>query len=146
MMHRNSGFRNIVTHIIAAFVLTLAVASAQAQSKRIPAGTNITVQNTTALSSGTVNTNDTWSGTLVGDVSVNGRVVAPNGSRVRGIVADSESSGRLSKPGMLGLRVTSVNGIPVTTDIYARDGEGHTKSNITKAGGGAAIGAVLGGI
>jgi outer membrane lipoprotein SlyB len=47
---------------------------------------------------------------------------------------------------MLALQVTSVNGIAVTTDMYARDGEGHTKSNVAKIGGGAAVGALLGGI
>ncbi len=59
---------------------------------------------------------------------------------------DAESSGRLQKPGLLALEVTSVNGIPVKTDMVARDGEGHTKSNVTKIGGDAALGAILGGI
>jgi outer membrane lipoprotein SlyB len=30
--------------------------------------------------------------------------------------------------------------------MYAVDGQGHTKSNVTKIGGGAAVGALLGGI
>jgi hypothetical protein len=143
-MRRHSGFRSIVTYAVAAVVLTAAGLVAQAQ--RIPAGTNIVVRNNTELSSGTATTGQRWSGTLVDDLTVDGRVVAPAGSRVRGRVSDAESSGRLSKPGILSLEITSVNGIPVTTDMYAVDGEGHTKSNVTKIGGGAALGALLGGI
>lgn len=83
---------------------------------------------------------------MINDLSVRGRVVAPTGSQVRGRISDAESSGRLSKPGILALELTSVNGIRVTTDMYAVDGEGHTKSNVKKVGGGAAVGALLGGI
>ncbi len=143
-MRRYSGFKGIVTYTVAVFMLAAVALSAQAQ--HIPSGTTLVVQNTTALSSGTATTGQRWSGTLVNDLSVNGRVVAPAGSRVRGRVADAESSGRLSKPGMLALELTSVNGIPVTTDMYAVDGEGHTKSNVAKIGGGTAVGALLGGI
>jgi len=144
MRLRYSGFRSIVPHLAAVLMLTAGAFSLQAQ--QIPAGTAIVVQNTTALSSGTATDGQRWSGTLVNDLSVNGQVVAPAGSRVRGVVSDVESSGRLSKPGMLALELTSVNGIPVTTDMYAVDGEGHTKSNVAKIGGGTAVGALLGGI
>ena len=130
-MRRRSGFRSIVTYVAAALIFTAATLSLQAQ--RIPQGTTIVVRNNSTLDSGKVNNGQHWSGTLVGDLSVRGRVVAANGSRVRGVIADAESSGRLSKPGMLALQVTSVNGIAVTTDMYARDGEGHTKSNIAKS-------------
>ncbi|HLH33111.1 MAG TPA: hypothetical protein VKX41_00450 [Alloacidobacterium sp.] len=143
-MRRNSGFRSIVTYAVAAVVL--AGAGLVAQAQRIPSGTNIVVRNNTELSSGTATTGQRWSGTLVEDVNVDGKVIAPAGSKVRGRVADAESSGRLSKPGILSLEVTSVNGVPVTTDMYAVDGQGHTKSNVTKIGGGAAVGALLGGI
>jgi hypothetical protein len=46
----------------------------------------------------------------------------------------------------LALQVSSINGIPVSTDTLTRDGAGHTKSNVAKIGGGAAAGALLGGI
>jgi hypothetical protein len=144
MMGRHSGFRSIVTHAVVALMFAAAAVASQAQ--RIPAGTTIVVTNTSALSSGTATTGQRWSGSLVNDLSVKGKVVAPAGSRVRGVVSDAESSGRLSKPGMLALELTSVNGIAVTTDMYAVDGEGHTKSNVAKIGGGTAVGALLGGI
>ncbi|HTZ88719.1 MAG TPA: hypothetical protein VMA71_00180 [Alloacidobacterium sp.] len=145
-MRRHSGFRSIVTQAVSALVLIAAAFSSQAQGQHIPSGTTIVVRNNTALSSGTATTGQHWYGTLVNDLSVRGKVIAPAGSRVKGRIADAESSGRLSKPGVLALELTSVNGIPVTTDMFAEDGEGHTKSNVTKIGGGAAVGALLGGI
>jgi len=133
-----------LTSITAAFLFMAALAASAAT--RIPAGTTIEVRNNTALNSGTAKTGQQWTGTLARDLSVKGEVVAPKGSRVRGRISNAESSGRLNKPGVLALEVTSVNGIAVTTDMWAVDGEGHTKSNVTKIGGGAAVGAVLGGI
>lgn len=140
-MRRHSG---TLTSIVVAFFLMAALAAQAA--KRIPAGTSIEVRNNTALDSGTARTGQQWTGTLTRDLTVNGEVVAPKGSKVRGRISDAESSGRLNAPGILALEVTSVNGIAVTTDMYARDGEGHTRSNVTKIGGGAALGAMLGGI
>jgi hypothetical protein len=126
------------------FFFLCTVANLAAQS--IPAGTRIVVRNDSTLSSATARTGRYWTGTMVNDLSVRGRVIARAGSKVRGRIADAEPSGRLSKPGMLALELTSVNGIPVQTDMYAVDGAGHSKSNVTKIGGGAAVGALLGGI
>lgn len=134
----------VCTHIVAAFLFIAVPVSLRAQ--RIPVGTNIVVRNDTEISSGTTRTGRHWTGTLVHDLSVNGRVVARAGAPVRGRISDAESSGRMSRPGILALELTSVNNIPVTTDMYALDGEGHTRSNIRKVGGGAAVGAMLGGI
>jgi hypothetical protein len=47
---------------------------------------------------------------------------------------------------VLSLQVSSVNGIAIATDTLTRDGAGHTKSNVAKIGGGAAAGAILGGL
>src|ERR1700761_4190701 len=132
--------------IASAFVFIFLCSVIQLAAQSIPAGTRIVVTNDTALSSATARTGRYWTGTMVNDLSVRGRVIARAGSKVRGKVSDAESSGRLSKPGVLALELTSVNGIPVQTDMYAVDGAGHSKSNVTKIGGGAAVGALLGGI
>jgi hypothetical protein len=115
-------------------------------AQQIPAGTTIVVRNDSDLSSATARTGRQWTGTMVNDLSVRGRILARAGAKVRGRIADAESSGRLSKPGVLALELTSVNGIPVQTDMYAVDGAGHAKSNVAKIGSGAAVGALLGGI
>jgi len=141
-MRRYSG---VFTYIVVAFIFIAATVSSQA-AQRIPAGTRIVVRTDAALSSGRATTGQQWTGTMVSDLSVDGKVVAPAGSPVKGRVSDAESSGKLSKPGILALELTSVNGIPVTTDMHAVNGEGHTKSNVKKIGGGTAVGALLGGI
>ena len=143
-MRRYSGNRRALTQIVASFIFIAAAASSQAQ--HIPPGTTIVVRNDSEISSATARTGRHWTGTMANDLSVRGRLVARRGSRVRGVISDAESSGRLSKPGVLALELTSVNGITVKTDMYAVDGEGHTKSNVKKIGAGTAIGAVLGGI
>ena len=44
------------------------------------------------------------------------------------------------------MRLTSVNGQAVTTTSHTFRGKSHKKSNLTKIGGGAAAGALIGGI
>jgi hypothetical protein len=139
--------RNVrgVASVFAAVFLFLCIGMPLA-AQRIPPGTTIVVRNDSAFSSATARIGRSWTGSMVNDLSVRGRVIARAGSPVRGRISDAEPSGRLSKPGILALELTSVNGIPVQTDMYAVDGQGHTKSNVAKIGGGAAVGALLGGI
>lgn len=137
-------YSRLFPHIVAALIFIAATAALGAE--HIPPGTSIVVKNDTALSSGTTRTGRHWTGTMVNDLSVDGKVVAPAGAQVRGRISDAESAGNLSRPGILALELTSVNNITVSTDMYAVDGDGQTRSNVKKAGGGAAVGALLGGI
>ncbi|HEX3438087.1 MAG TPA: hypothetical protein VHT24_15065 [Pseudacidobacterium sp.] len=139
------SFKHILTRSAAALLFTAVAAFAQ-DTARIPAGTKLTVRTSSDLSSANAQAMQTWRGTLVNDLVSGGNVIAPAGSRVSGIISDAKSSGRLKGPGILSLQLTSVNGIAVNSDTLTRDGEGHTKSNVTKIGGGAAAGALLGGI
>ena len=110
----------------------------------IPAGTHVTVRLDSTISSGSAHAGETWHGTLARDVVVNGRTEARSGSAVTGRVTNAKSSGRLHAPGQLTLRLTSVAGQPVSSTAYYRKGKSHTKSNVTKIGGGTAAGAVIG--
>jgi hypothetical protein len=110
----------------------------------IPAGTRVTVRLGSQISSGSAHAGDTWRGTLARAVVVNGATVARAGDEVTGKVTSAKSSGRLHAPGQLALRLTSINGQPVSSSGYFRKGKSHTKSNATKIGGGAAAGAVIG--
>ena len=85
-----------------------------------------------------------FDGTLLNDVVANGHTVARSGSAVRGKVTYVKPSGRLHAPGQLTLRLTSVAGQPVRSTSVHIEGKSHTKSNVTKIGGGAAAGAVIG--
>jgi hypothetical protein len=127
--------------------MVLLLAAAVASAQRIAAGTSVTIRLTDGLDSGKATVGQTWSGTLINNLTNrNGKVLAAAGSPVTGVVTDAKDSGRLHKPGILSVQLTQVNNIPVNTDIITRDGEGHTKSNVTKVGGGTAAGALIGGI
>jgi len=110
----------------------------------VPAGTVVTVRSGSQLSSGTAHVGQTWEGSLARDVVVNGQTVARAGDPVTGKVTNAKSSGRLHAPGILTLRLTGINGQPVSSGPYSRKGKSHTKSNVTKIGGGAAAGALIG--
>ena len=131
--------------IVMTLVVLLALAVA-ATAVTIPAGTRITIRTGSELSSGTAHVGDTFAGTLTSNIVVNGHNVANAGDQVQGRVTNSKSSGRLHAPGILTIRLTSVNGIPVTSTAYSIKGKSHTKSNAVKIGGGTAAGAVIGGL
>ena len=56
----------------------------------------------------------------------------------------AKSSGRLHDPGQLSLRLTAVEiegkMVPISTSAFRAKGKSHTKSNVTKIGGGTAAG------
>jgi hypothetical protein len=127
--------------------VALLLVSAAASAQRIPAGTQVIVRLSQGLDSGKATAGQTWSGSLVNDItSRSGKVLARAGSPVTGVVRDAKDSGRLHAPGILSVQLTEVNGVSVNTDTITRDGEGHTKSNVTKVGGGTAAGALVGGL
>ncbi|HKD13981.1 MAG TPA: hypothetical protein VKE71_05475 [Candidatus Angelobacter sp.] len=126
------------------FAMLLFCSALLVSAASIPAGTHVTVRLGSTISSGTAHAGETWQGTLARDVVVNGHTVAKSGSEVTGKVTNAKSSGRLHAPGQLTLRLTSVSGQPVSSTAYYRKGKSHTKSNVTKIGGGTAAGAVIG--
>ena len=128
------------------FAMLLFCSALLVSAASIPAGTHVTVRLGSTISSGAAHSGETWQGTLARDVVVNGQTVAKSGSEVIGKVTYAKSSGRLHAPGQLTLRLTSVNGQPVSSTGYYRKGKSHTKSNVVKIGGGTAAGAVIGGI
>src|SRR5712691_10278963 len=129
-----------------ASVLLLMAAVAAAQS--IPAGTKVTVRMGSGINSGTARSGEKFDAILARDLVVNGKTLAKAGAPAHGKVTYAKSSGRLHDPGELSLRLTSVevNGrnVPVSTTAFHAKGKRHTKSNLTKIGGGAAAGAMIG--
>jgi hypothetical protein len=126
-----------------AAILLLAIAAA---GQSIPAGTKITVRTGSALSSATARTGQAFEGTLARNLVVGGKTVAKAGAPVKGKVTLAKSSGRLHAPGQLSLRLISVENMPVSTTAYHAKGKSHTRSNVEKIGGGAAAGALIGGL
>ena len=127
-------------------VALLLWATLAARAEKIPAGSHAMVRINTTLSSASAHKEEHWSGTLTSDITSGGKIVARAGDPVRGKVTFVKSSGRLSSPGQLTLRLTSINGEPVYSSHVSRKGKSHTKSNVAKIGGGAAGGALIGGL
>lgn len=131
-------------------IATVFLVTALAVAQTIPAGTPVTVRIGSEISSGSAKVGDTFAGTLAKNLVVGGKKLAAAGSPVRGKVTLAKSSGRLHAPGQLSIRLTSVqvNGkmVSVSSSPFHIEGKSHTKSNVTKIGGGAAAGAIIGAI
>ena len=130
---------------VASFALTL-IAFAQT----IPAGTHISVRIGQEISSGTAKVGDRFDATLARPLIAGGKTIAKAGAPARGKVTLAKSSGRLHAPGQVSVRLTSVQVggkmVPLSTGSYHLQGKSHAKSNATKIGGGAVVGALIGGI
>lgn len=112
----------------------------------IPAGTHVTVRTGSSLSSGTARSGETIECSVARNVVVSGHTLAKAGDPGKCRVTYAKSSGRLHAPGRLSIRLASVNGQSVTTTAHSFHGKNHKKSNVTKIGGGAAAGALIGGL
>jgi hypothetical protein len=120
------------------------------QTKPISAGTEIKVRMIDSLSSATAKVGDLFHATLDQAVMQDGKQVYAKGADVTGTVAAVHASGRLTDPGSLSLVLNTITSghSAASIDVQPLEirGASHTKSNAEKIGGGAAIGAVLGGI
>lgn len=142
--------------LIAVSLLVFLSASAQtrksslASSPTIPAGTVLQVRVIENLSSSTSKAGEVFHGTLTEPVIAGGKTLYAKGADITGKVVSVKGSGRLSDPGILVLTLTSVSDASHTTNLktepFEIKGESHTKSNVTKIGGGAAAGAIIGAI
>ena len=135
---------------VSLWVIFGALAAMAAVNVKIPAGTSVQVRIDENLSSETANVGQIFHGSLAAKVVANGRTLFPRGAIVIGEVVSVERSGRLSRPGELelGLRTIRTGGrtYPVSVQTLLIKGDSHTKSNVTKIGGGTAMGALIGAI
>lgn len=128
--------------------------AATTASNEIPVGTEIDVRLQNNLNSGTAQVEDRFEATTVLDLNVNGRVLIPAGSVMRGVVTAVEPATRTNRTARMTVSFDqiTVNGRshPMRGTItQAIEGEG-IRGEATRAGAGAAvgglIGAVLGGV
>jgi len=117
---------------------------------RVPAGTTLEVRLDQALSTERNQEGDKFRATLEVPVEIEGREVLPRGARVAGHVTTSRPSGRLEGRAVIGITLDSVerNGraVPISTSLDTKTSEAHKKRNIELIGGGAGLGALIGGI
>ena len=131
--------------------VSLLNALAQTQNApEIPSGTTVRIRIIDKLSSEENQVGDIFHATLEDPVTVDGKDLYPKGADVTGRITDLHKSGRLSEPGELDLVLNKVTSGSMTSTLrvqpLAIKGESHTKSNVEKVGGGAALGAIIGAI
>ncbi|BDU75969.1 hypothetical protein [Mesoterricola sediminis] len=111
----------------------------------VPANTRLIVEIGRDLATDKDQAGDAWEGTLAEPVSVNGRVVWPKGTPVKGVVAQSTPAGRLqSGQGGLGIRLTTVGANDVEAGTFLVVGDKRGERNTKFIGGTAALGALVG--
>jgi len=116
----------------------------------LPPGTVLRVRLDEALSTARNRAGDTFAASLDQPVTVNGKVLLPNGTKFTGHVTTAESSGRLEGRGVLGITLDSfeLNGerYPISSTLDTKTTAAHKKRNIELIGGGAGLGALIGGL
>jgi hypothetical protein len=116
----------------------------------VPAGTTFTVRLAEAIGSKLSSPGDTFKATLADDITVNGNTVIPAGATARGTVVDAKPLGKLKGGALLQVRLTSivVNGVSQSIDTTSveRQEKGKGKRTAALAGGGAALGGIIGGL
>lgn len=111
----------------------------------VPVGTKVEVKLARELATDKDQPGGAWEGSLATDISVNGKLVWPAGTLVRGVVTQSVAAGRLSSGnGGLGIRLTEVGPCDVDAGVYLVSGDARGSRNAKIIGGGAALGALIG--
>ncbi|MEO6966697.1 MAG: BON domain-containing protein [Acidobacteriaceae bacterium] len=123
---------------------------AQSQSIVVPTGTRIRIQLAETLSSKSSQTGNLFSGTVVDPIRVNGQTAIPAGARARGVVTEAKSLGRFKGEATLAIRLDSVSikgqTYSVRTSRVERVEQGKGKRSAIMTGGGAGLGALIGGL
>lgn len=120
----------------------------------LPAGSNVVVRTTSAISTKTMNSGDAFEGTLNQPLEVDGYVIAGKGATVRGQVTESDPGGRVKGVATIAVRLNSVTTasgetVALKTDAIGKEAPQSKKKDALKvgiaSGVGAAIGAIAGG-
>jgi hypothetical protein len=116
----------------------------------LPTGTAIRVRLDTDLGSKISQPGDSFSATVADDVRKDGDVVIPRGARTEGTVIDAKPLGRFKGGALLSIKLERVHtkwgSYPVATSSISRAEQGKGKRSAGFIGGGAGVGALIGGI
>jgi hypothetical protein len=116
----------------------------------LPAGTRIHVRLDQDLGSKISQPGDSFTATVADDVMVNGQTVIPRGARADGTVIDAKPLGRIKGQASLEIRLDRVHtkwgSYPVASSSIDRVEKGKGKRTAFFAGGGAGLGAIIGGL
>lgn len=116
----------------------------------IPAGTSLVVRVGNTISTKTAAPGQAFTGTLVRPVTVHGVTAIPSGTSVSGTVVEAKSPGKFKGEGVLAIRLNSIDlrggPIEIATSTYTQTIKGKGKRTAVVAGGGTAVGALIGGL
>ena len=122
----------------------------EAQPVVIPAGTSLTVRLGEAVGSKISSPGQTFSATLASPIEVGGAVVVPAGASVQGTVVDAKPLGKFKGGASLSLSLNSITvsgrAHTIETSSVMRAEKGKGKRTAVVTGGGAALGALIGGL
>jgi hypothetical protein len=125
-------------------------AKAEVKPLVIPEGTSITIRTATALSSESSEAGETFAASLEQPIELSGNVVAAKGADVTGKVVDAKKKGKIKGEARLQLTLTSltIKGQPysIHTTMTKQVSQGKGKRTAVATGGGAGLGAIIGGI
>lgn len=116
----------------------------------VPTGTTVTVRLAQAVGSKISQAGQSFSGTVADAIVIGSRTAIPAGATVSGIVVDAKPLGRFAGGASLSLKLTSVNvhgaDRTIETSSVTQSAKGKGKRTAVLAGGGAAVGALIGGL
>lgn len=119
----------------------------------VPAGTQVVVRTTTAISTKDMKAGEHFAATLQQPLVVDGVTLAPKGAEVEGIVVESDPGGRVKGVAQIGVALRSIQTaagkVEIQTGAYVTEAKSSVKKDVTRGaimtGVGAAIGAIAGG-
>ena len=116
----------------------------------LPRGTQISVRLDQDLGSDISQTGQRFRATVARPVVVSGQTLIPTGARAEGVVTDAKSLGKIKGEARLAVTLQRVHtpwgSYPVATSSIARVKQGKGKRTAAMGGGGAGVGALIGGI
>jgi hypothetical protein len=116
----------------------------------IPAGTHLRVRLDQDLGSKVSEPGQAFGATVSSDIVIDGQTVIPRGAHATGTVVDAKPLGHFKGGALLALRIdrvrTSWGSYPVATSTMERAEKGKGKRSAGLIGGGAGLGAIIGGI
>jgi hypothetical protein len=123
---------------------------AEAKPLVVPSGTVITVRLGNAVGSKISTPGQSFTATLTQPIKVDGNQVVPSGASASGTVVDAKPLGKFKGGALLKIKLVSINingtDQQVQTSSVTRTEKGKGKRTAVMAGGGAGLGALIGGL